>query len=148
MTTQSQETQRCAFSNVKTLLWPRRELHVESNHVELKNVRQYQHCVRFSGHSCSFHQIVSILTLTSEVTGLSSLRTIHEELVATYASIACSVVLQKLKDVLGVSWAFSVALDTSTVEGTGFMDTGIRACLAGKCCILLVVYDVTWDGIQ
>jgi hypothetical protein len=101
-------------------------------HVEVKNRRQYQLYVGFVGHSYSFRQAVSMLTLTREVTGLSSLGTIHEGQVATYARIACSVVLQKLKDILGASWAFSVALDKSTVEGTGFMDVRIRVCLDGK----------------
>jgi hypothetical protein len=101
-------------------------------HVEVKNVRQYLLCVGFVGHSCSFRQAVSMLALTREITGLSSLGTINEAHVATYARIACSVVLQKLRDILGVSWAFSFALDTSTVEGTGFMDVRIRVCLAGK----------------
>jgi hypothetical protein len=52
--------------------------------------------------------------------------------VATYARIACSVVLQKLKDILGASWAFSVTLDASTVESTVFMDVGFGICLAGN----------------
>jgi hypothetical protein len=63
---------------------------------------------------------------------MSSLGTITEGQVATYARIVCSVVLQKLRDILGESWAFSVSLDTSTVEGTGFMDVRICVCLAGK----------------
>jgi hypothetical protein len=41
-------------------------------------------------------------------------------------------VLQKLKDILGALWAFSVALDTRTVGGTRFMNVRIRVCLAGK----------------
>jgi hypothetical protein len=60
------------------------------------------------------------------------LGSILEGQVATYARIACIVVLQKLNDILGVLWAFSVALDTSMVGGTGFMVVRIRVCLAGK----------------
>jgi hypothetical protein len=60
------------------------------------------------------------------------LGTIHEGHVATYARISCIVVLQKLKNILAASWVFSVVLDKSTVEGTGYMDVRIRVCLDGK----------------
>jgi hypothetical protein len=57
---------------------------------------------------------------------------VHELQVATDARFSCSVVLQKQRDILGASWAFTVALGTSTVEGTGFRDVMIRPFLAGK----------------
>jgi hypothetical protein len=38
----------------------------------------------------------------------------------------------ELKHILGALWAFSVALDISTVEGTVFIDVRIRVRLAGK----------------
>jgi hypothetical protein len=100
--------------------------------VHIAQIRQFMLCIGFVGHSASFRQTAHMLQLTKEVTGLSSLGCVTEMQVATYARIVCAVNLQKLREMQVKSWASSVSLDTSTVEGTGFMDVRIRVCYKGK----------------
>jgi hypothetical protein len=50
---------------------------------------------------------------------------------ATFTRVVCAVNLQKLSDLLSQCWAFSLALDVGTKQGTSYLDVRLRFGLDG-----------------
>jgi hypothetical protein len=89
-------------------------------------------CIGYFKYIASFHAVTGILQVTKAVTGLSKLGTCTTKKVSRNARIVCAVNLEKLSFLLRSAWIFSIALDTSTVEGTGYLDVRARLCVNSK----------------
>jgi hypothetical protein len=60
------------------------------------------------------------------ITGMFSIGSCTTVQAVRVARIPCAVNLEKTSELLCAAWAFSIALDTSTVEGTGYLDFRVR----------------------
>src|SRR5687768_14699966 len=75
----------------------------------------------------SFCQAVANFNGIKSVTGLASLGFVSEGLVSQYAHVCCTVSLSRIQELLSnKSWTFSVALDMSNHQYTGYLDIRVR----------------------
>jgi hypothetical protein len=70
--------------------------------------------------------------VTKTRTGVSKIGSCTTVQAARVARIACAVNLEKISELLCATWAFSIALDTSTVEYTGYLDFRVRVCVKSE----------------
>jgi hypothetical protein len=88
----------------------------------VKNVEQVLLCIGYLKYNASFHAVAGILQVNKTVTGLSKIGSCTTKEASLNARIMCAVNLEKLSFLLRSAWAYSFALDTSTGEGTGYLD--------------------------
>jgi hypothetical protein len=70
--------------------------------------------------------------VTKTRTGMSRIGSCTTVQAARVARIACAVNLEKISELLCAAWVFSIALDTSTVEYTGYLDFRVRVCVKSE----------------
>jgi hypothetical protein len=100
--------------------------------VEVKNVEQFLLSLGCLQFNASFRAVSGILQVTKTITGKSRIGSCTTVQAARVARIACAVNLEKISGLLCAAWAFSIALDTSTVEGTGYLDFRVRVCVKSE----------------
>lgn len=98
---------------------------------KIANELQFHLIIDFLKVGSSFRAAARILQMTKDRTGLASMGSCSDVKAATYARFACALNLQKLSEILGLVWAFSVAMDMSTHMGTSYLDIRVRFHLFG-----------------
>ena len=94
--------------------------------ISIKNRVQFGLVVDYLSVGSSFRMASRIVTMTKERTGLASIGSCSEGVVAKYARFVCALTMQQLRDILAKSWTFSVAMDMSTHMSTSYLDIRIR----------------------
>ena len=101
--------------------------------VTLKNSLQFHCSIDYLAVGCSFGQLVEIFMSTKERTGMASMSSLHQGIVAKYAPICCAVNYMQLKTIfMEKCWTSSVALDMSNHLSMGYLDMHIRVYLHNK----------------
>ena len=101
--------------------------------VTLKNPLQFHCSIDYLAVGCSFRQSAEIFMATKERTGMASMGSLHQGVVAKYAQICCAINFMRLKMILEEKcWTFSVALDMSNHLSTGYLDIRVRIYVHGK----------------
>ena len=98
----------------------------------IKTWRRFSLCVKFISCGATFRMAVRLIQATVESIGLGYLRGMNENIASNYARMVCCISLQILSDILSSVWGFSIALDSSTHQGKGYLDTRVRFYLKGK----------------
>ena len=63
---------------------------------------------------------------TKEKTGLATIGSCSDAVIAKYACFACAINLQKISELLEKAWMFAIALDMSTHMSTLYLDICIH----------------------
>lgn len=98
----------------------------------IKNPKQFQLVIGLLGTGASFRAVVQSIKCMIETLETSLVHSVSEKDVQRFARIACAVSLNKIRDILDHVWCFSVALDMSNHQSTGYFDIRVRVFVAGK----------------
>lgn len=94
--------------------------------IVLKNRLQFFLAIDFLPAGCSFHQVSRVLYHRKQCSEVTSINLCVNVTISKYALYACTVILQKVYELLGKAWTFSVALDMSTHMITLYLDLRIH----------------------
>ena len=95
--------------------------------IEIKNPKHYYVVVGLLGDAAvSFRQCVTICQLVRQTADAVSVLATNEAKVAKIARCACAMNFAKIIEVLCQCWTFSVALDMSNHQETGYFAIRIR----------------------
>ena len=101
--------------------------------VMLKNSLQFYCIVDYLSVGCSFRQSAEIDMATRERTRIASMGSLNQGTIAKYARVCCAMNYMELKMLLSEDcWTFSVALDMSNHQATGYLDIRVRVYTKGK----------------
>ena len=100
--------------------------------LDIANTQLFSLVVKFLSSGLSFRQVNRTLNEVKSTLKVSSIGFVSEALVGRYARYLVALSLQMMKDVLSNVWAFSLALDMSTLWGQGYLDVRIRVCSDGQ----------------
>jgi hypothetical protein len=89
-------------------------------------VKLFNLAVRYVSCGASFRQVSNLVGMTYEVMQDPLLRSCPRELVSKYVRVACAVNLQRIKDLLNSTWAFSLALDVASHQSRSYLDVRFR----------------------
>jgi hypothetical protein len=93
---------------------------------EVKNVEQFLLSLGYLQFTASFRAVSGMLQVTMTITGMSRIGSCTTVEAARVARIACAVNLEKISELMCAALAFYIALDTSTAEGTGYLNFCVR----------------------
>ena len=129
-------TKERALANFENVIEPAEDeqdsdLQTDGYRVILKNPAQFQLVVDYISVGASFRMASRILQMTGDRTGLASIGSANEGKVTAYIRIACALNLQKISEVMGSSWTFSLAMDMSTHMETSYLDIRVRLFTGG-----------------
>ena len=99
------------------------DLQTDCYRMSIKNDAQFLLVIDYISAGASFCMASKIVQMTKDRTGLASLGHASEGKVTSYVRIACALNLQKISEVMAVTWwAFSIAMDMSTHKSTSYLD--------------------------
>ncbi len=95
--------------------------------VEITKSKQFLLAMCYVGCGMLFAMVVDAIHDAKEVCDIPKLGACSDYLVASYARIACALLIKHILQVLCSKWAFSVAFDASTdLQQTSWVDVRIR----------------------
>ena len=94
--------------------------------ISIKNPLQFALTIDYLSTGFTFRQSSQILQMTKERTGHALLGCLSDVKAANYARFACAINLQKISELIQISWTFSIALDMTTHMGISYLDIRIR----------------------
>lgn len=100
--------------------------------VSIKSARLFHLIVKFVARCASFRMATGLAHDVKEVTNMSCFVGASEERVAHFVRVVCASNLQIIGHCLQRVWAFGIALDVGSKDGTSYLDIRARFCLDGK----------------
>lgn len=96
------------------------------------NMTQFNLVCSMVARGASFRMVADFIAIFKNITGSHQVGNVNQARVISYVRSVCATNLQKLKNLLGCAWTFSVALDMSTHMSTSYLDIRIRVYAKGK----------------
>lgn len=96
--------------------------------VVVKNAKRFNLLVKFVGCGASFRLASRLMECTRAESGIAHFGGCSDVVASNYTRIVCAVALQYLSEILSDTWAFSLALDSSTHQGLSYLDVRVRVC--------------------
>jgi hypothetical protein len=126
-----------ALAKQKALdIFKRNEIQASHNDVELDfnytitipktKTTVFSLATRYVSCGASFRMAANCIGKTYEIMKSPSLRSCSRRDVSSYARVVCAINLQRMKDLLKRTWAFSLALDSATHDSTSYLDIRVR----------------------
>ncbi len=95
--------------------------------VEITKSKQFLLATRYVGRGMLFAMATDVIHDAKEVCDIPKLGACNDYLVASYAKVACALLIEHISQVLCSKWAFSVAFEASTdLQQTSWVDVRIR----------------------
>lgn len=107
------------------------DLQTDRYRIIIKNPIHFRFIIGYISGGASFSMASRFLLLTKEETGLASIGSIKEGTVANYVRFTSAFNLQKMSEILGSTWTFSLPMDMSTHMSTSYLDIRIRLIVGG-----------------
>ena len=96
--------------------------------VTIKTPQRFRVVVKFVSCGTSFRMTSRLLSELREETGLGFLTGVSGTKVSQFIRVVVAANVQRLFEILGGIWAFSIALDAGHTAGTSYFDVRIRFC--------------------
>jgi hypothetical protein len=97
--------------------------------VHVKNVKLFRLVIGQVGLGCSFCMASRQIATVREELSLGFLSGCNDKMVSQFVRIAAGACLQKIREILSNTWAFSVAFDSATVDATSYFDVRVRVAI-------------------
>ncbi|KAH6577801.1 hypothetical protein BASA60_003877 [Batrachochytrium salamandrivorans] len=94
--------------------------------VTIKTPMAYNLAVKHVGIGISMKQTALALQATKEEANVAKLGAMNQSKIATFVRVQCAANFQIIANVLRRVWAFALALDASTCQGTSYVDVRVR----------------------
>ena len=92
----------------------------------IKNLKLFNLAIGYVALGSSFRLAARQIACAKEELRLGYLSSCDRGKVASFVRVAAAACLQKLREILGSVWAFSVAFDSATVQATSYFDVRVR----------------------
>eukprot|EP00171_Calliarthron_tuberculosum_P002636 IDg2636t1 len=102
------------------------DLNREAYKVEIKSSRLFHLVVGFVACGTSFRMATRLVSTTKAVSHMSCFGGCSEGRAASFVRVVCAASLQKISELLRCQWAFSIAVDVGTKQGTSYLDFRVR----------------------
>ena len=94
--------------------------------VTISNFNQFQLAIKLIGLGCSFCQVTHMYQVTNEELNCGYMGSLNLCKMISCARVLVVVSLQVIKELLNISWSYSVAFDTATPHNTSNLDKNLR----------------------
>ncbi|KAH6569337.1 hypothetical protein BASA62_004956 [Batrachochytrium salamandrivorans] len=94
--------------------------------VTIKTPMAYNLAVKHVGIGISMKQTALALQATKEEANVAKFGAMNQSKIATFVRVQCAANFQIIANVLCRVWAFALALDASTCQGTSYVDVRVR----------------------
>lgn len=102
------------------------DLNRDAYKVEIKSSRLFNLIVGFIACGASFRMSSRLVCVTKTISHMSCFGGCSEGRAASYVRVVCAASLQKISELLRIQWAFSLALDVGSKQGTSYLDLRVR----------------------
>lgn len=100
--------------------------------VEIKSSRLFHLLVGFVACGSSFRMAARLVNITKTVSHMSCFGGCNQARAASLIRVICAASLQKIAKLLRRQWAFSIALDVGSKQGSSYLDFRVRFEHQGK----------------
>ena len=123
------------------------DLNRDAYKVKIQSSRLFNLVVGFIACGASFRMSSRLVCVTKTISHMSCFGGCSEGRAASYVRVVCAASLQKISELLRIQWAFSLALDVGSKQGTSYLDYIRRYKVSEKFIYLLRNLKLPVDSI-